>query len=173
MISKDISLFDNTEDYLPILTAILIVDVIGIILSYSNIISSQFLRLWYIRFQLSAVLADVLIILIVFIIARYIYYYIFDEYSILNFIILMLILQITHDILFYLMITSIKNGSNKMIDVFKDYADEMSYYAIIGDSIMIIASVILASYLANLDSNTIIIILIVFLYLLQFILYNY
>jgi len=173
MISKDISLFDNTEDYLPILTAILIVDVIGIILSYSNIISSQFLRLWYIRFQLSAVLADVLIILIVFIIARYIYYYIFDEYSILNFIILMLILQITHDILFYLMITSIKKGSNKMIDVFKDYADEMSYYAIIGDSIMIIASVILASYLANLDSNTIIIILIVFLYLLQFILYNY
>ena len=173
MISKDISLFDNTEDYLPILTAILIIDVIGIILSYSNIISSQFLRLWYIRFQLSAVLADVLIILIVFIIARYIYYYIFDEYSILNFIILMLILQITHDILFYLMITSIKKGSNKMIDVFKDYADEMSYYAIIGDSIMIIASVILASYLANLDSNTIIIILIVFLYLLQFILYNY
>lgn len=173
MISKDISLFDNTEDYLPILTAILIVDVIGIILSYSNIISSQFLRLWYIRFQLSAVLADVLIILIVFIIARYIYYYIFDEYSILNFIILMLILQITHDILFYLMITSIKKGSNKMIDVFKDYADEMSYYAIIGDSIMIIASVILASYLAKLDSNTIIIILIVFLYLLQFILYNY
>ena len=85
----------------------------------------------------------------------------------------MLILQITHDILFYIMITSIQKGSNKMIDVFKDYAEEMSYYAIIGDSIMIIASVLIASYLANLDVNTNIIILIVSLYLLQFILYNY
>ena len=85
----------------------------------------------------------------------------------------MLILQITHDILFYIMITSIQKGSNKMIDVFKDYADEMSYYAIIGDSIMIIASVLIASYLANLDANTNIIILIASLYLLQFILYNY
>jgi hypothetical protein len=173
MTFSDISSFEKTEDYLPILTAIIIVDVIGIILSYANIISSDFLRIWYKKFQLSAVLADVLIIFIVFIIARYIYNYIFEEYSIINFIILMLILQITHDILFYLMITSIKKGSNKMIDVFKYYADEMSYYAIIGDSIMIIASVLIASYLASLDVNTNIIILIVILYLLQFILYNY
>jgi hypothetical protein len=170
MTFKDISYFDKKEDYLPILTAIVIVDAIGIVLSYANIIQSNFLRFWYKKFQLSAVIADVLI---VFIIARYIYYYIFDEFSIINFIILMLILQITHDILFYIMITSIQKGSNKMIDVFKDYADEMSYYAIIGDSIMIIASVLIASYLANLDVNTNIIILIVSLYLLQFILYNY
>jgi len=173
MTFKDISYFDKKEDYLPILTAIVIVDAIGIVLSYANIIQSNFLRFWYKKFQLSAVIADVLIIFIVFIIARYIYYYIFDEFSIINFIILMLILQITNDILFYIMITSIQKGSNKMIDVFKDYADEMSYYAIIGDSIMIIASVLIASYLANLDVNTNIIILIVSLYLLQFILYNY
>jgi hypothetical protein len=39
MTFSDISSFDKTEDYLPILTAIIIVDVIGIILSYANIIS--------------------------------------------------------------------------------------------------------------------------------------
>ena len=98
-IFKDISRFNNISDYLPIIAAILIVDIIGIILSYSNLLGKN-LKLWYQQFLLSAVLADVLVIFLVVIIARAIYYYIFDEFSIINFILLMLVLQITHDILF-------------------------------------------------------------------------
>lgn len=171
-IFKDISRFNNINDYIPIITAIVIVDIIGIILSYSNIIESKFLRLWYQKFLLSAVLADVLVIFIIVIITRAIYYYIFDEFSIIKFIIIMLILQVIHDILFYLMIITIPKGANKIIDIFKDYADEISYYAIIGDSAMIIATGLLASYLANFDANTNIIILVVLVYLLQFILHT-
>ena len=170
---KDISRFNNIDDYLPILTAILIVDMIVMILSISNIISSNYLKVWYQKFFLSAVLADVLVLFIVVIFARAIYYYIFDTFSITNFIIVMLALQITHDILFYIIFSAIPRGTNKMIDVFKDYANEVSYGAIIGDSIMIIAIGLIASYLANFEENTNIIILIVFLYLLQFILYNF
>jgi len=169
---KDISRFNNINDYLPIITAILIVDIIGIVLSYSNMLG-KYLKLWYQRFLLSAVIADVLVIFLVVIIARAIYYYIFDKFSIINFILVMLVIQITHDILFYLMITIIPRNSNKIIDVFKDYADEVSYKAIIADSIMIIASGLIASYLANFNANTNIIILVVFLYLLQYVLYNY
>ena len=170
---KDISRFNNIDDYLPILTAILIVDMIVMILSISNIISSNYLKVWYQKFFLSAVLADVLVLFIVVIFARAIYYYIFDTFSITNFIIVMLALQITHDILFYIIFSAIPRGTNKMIDVFKDYANEVSYGAIIGDSMMIIAIGLIASYLANFEENTNIIILIVFLYLLQFILYNF
>ena len=170
---KDISRFNNIDDYLPILTAILIVDMIVMILSISNIISSNYLKVWYQKFFLSAVLADVLVLFIVVIFARAIYYYIFDTFSITNFIIVMLALQITHDILFYIIFSAIPRGTNKMIDVFKDYANEVSYGAIIGDSIMIIAVGLIASYLANFEENTNIIILIVFLYILQFILYNF
>jgi len=170
---KDISKFNNIDDYLPILTAILIVDMIVMILSISNIISSNYLKVWYQKFFLSAVLADVLVLFIVVIFARAIYYYIFDTFSITNFIIVMLALQITHDILFYIMISMIPRGANKMIDVFQDYAKELSYGAIIGDSIMVIAIGLIASYLANFEANTNIIILVVFLYLLQFILYNF
>lgn len=54
----------------------------------------------------------------------------------------------------------------------KDYANETTYYAIIGDNIMIIAIGLIASYLANFNANTNIIILVIFIYLLQFILYN-
>ena len=165
---KDISHFNNIYDYLPIITAILIVDFIGIVLSYSNMLG-KYLRIWYQQFLLSAVLADVLVIFLVVILARAIYYYIFDTFSIINFILVMLVIQITHDILFYLMISIIPRGANKMIDLFKDYADEVSYKAIIADSIMIIATGLIASYLANFDANVNIIILAVFVYLLQYI----
>ena len=84
----------------------------------------------------------------------------------------MLVIQITHDILFYIMIRQIPKGSNKVIDIFKDYADEVSYKAIIADSIMIIATGLIASYLANFDVNTNIIIIILLVYLLQFILHT-
>ena len=165
---KDISHFNNINDYLPIITAIIIVDFIGIVLSYSNMLG-KYLRIWYQQFLLSAVLADVLVIFLVVILARAIYYYIFDTFSIINFILVMLVIQITHDILFYLMISIIPRGANKMIDLFKDYADEVSYKAIIADSIMIIATGLIASYLANFDANVNIIILAVFVYLLQYI----
>jgi len=84
----------------------------------------------------------------------------------------MLIIQIIHDILFYIFITITPRGANQMIDIFKDYANETSYYAIIGDSMMIIATGLIASYLANFDANTNIIILVISIYLLQFILYT-
>ena len=169
---KDISRFNNTNDYLPILTAILIVDIIGIILSNADIIKSKFLKHWYQRFRLSAVLADVLVIFIGVIFVRAIYPYIFDKFSIINFILLMVAIQITHDILFYIMITIIPRGSNQMIDIFKDFADEVSFNIIIGDSIMVIAVGLIASYLANFDANMNIIIFAVLLYVLQYLLYN-
>ena len=169
---KDISNFNNIEDYLPILTAILIVDIIGIILSKTNIITSYYLRIWYKKFLLSAILADVLSIFIGIIFVRAIYNNIFTTFTIINFIILMLIIQIIHDILFYIIFSLIPRGSNEMIDIFKDYANEMSYNAIIGDSLMVIAIGFLASYLANFNANINIIILVIFIYLLQFFLYS-
>jgi hypothetical protein len=168
---KDISNFNNIEDYLPILTAILIVDMIFIFLSNINIIQSIYLKIWYKKFLLSAILADISVIFIGIIFVRAIYYKIFTTFTIINFILLMLAIQIIHDILFYIMISIIPRGANQIIDILKDYADEVSYYAIIGDSLMVIAIGFLAAYLANFNANTNIIILVIFIYLLQFILY--
>lgn len=169
----DISQFDNIEDYLPIITAILIVEVITILLSVTHITQSSFLRIWYQKYGLSAVLADVSLIFLGFVITRVLYYYVFDEFSIINFILLMVAIQVTHDILFYLMITQIPKGTNKIIDILKDYADEISYYAIIGDSAMMISSALIAGYLATFDVNANIIILTFNVYILQYILYTY
>lgn len=98
---KNIADFNNINDYLPLLTSVLITDLFVISLLNTQVIKSRVLRQWYSQYNLSAVIADVLIILIVLIITRAIYYYVFDSFSIGKFIILAVILQITHDILFY------------------------------------------------------------------------
>jgi hypothetical protein len=170
---KDISQFNNTRDYLPIITAILIVEIITIILSFTHITQSGFLKVWYKKYQLSAVLADVSLIFLGVVIARAIYPYLFDTFSMINFIILIVVIQMIHDILFYLMILQIPKGVNRIIDILKDYADEISYWAILGDSAMMIASVLIAGVLANFDANTNMILLAFLVYILQFILYTY
>jgi hypothetical protein len=169
---KNIADFTNINDYLPLLNAVLLTDLFVILLLNLGVISSKVLQKWYSQYNLSAVIADVLIILIVLIITRTIYYKIFNDFSILNFIILAVILQITHDILFYIFFSNIPRGVNKMLDTFKDYANEMSYKAIVADSGMMIMSSLIAYYFVNKNINTNIIVLISSLYVLPYLLYN-
>jgi hypothetical protein len=169
---KNIADFNNINDYLPLFNAVLITDLFVIFLLNTRVIKSQVLRQWYSQYNLSAVIADVLIILIGLIITRAIYYYIFDSFSIVKFIILAVVVQISHDILFYVFFTNIPRGVNKMIDTFKDYANDVSYRAILADSGMMIMSCLIASYLVNKNTNTNIIVLISFIYLLPYLLYN-
>ena len=169
---KNIANFNNTNDYLPLFNAVLITDLFVILLLNLKVIKSKVLRQWYSQYNLSAVIADVLIILIMLIIARAIYYYIFDTFSILNFIILAVMLQISHDVLFYYFFSNVPRGVNKMLDTFKDYAKDVSFYAILADSGMMIMSSLIAYYLVNKSTNTNIIVLISFIYLLPYLLYN-
>ena len=169
---KNIGNFNNTNDYLPLFNAVLITDLFVILLLRTSVIKSQVLKKWYSQYNLSAVIADVLIILIGLLIARAIYYYIFDKFSLFKFIVIAVIVQIIHDVLFYVLFTRIPRGVNKMLDTFKDYANEVSYKAILADSGMMIMSCLIASYLVNKNTNTNIIVLISSLYLLPYLLYN-
>ena len=169
---KNIGDFNNINDYLPLFNSVLITDLFVILLLNTSVIKSQVLKKWYSQYNLSAVIADVLIILIGLIITRAIYYYVFDSFSIVKFVILAVIVQIIHDILFYIIFSNIPRGVNKMLDTFKDYANEVSYKAILADSGMMIMSCLIASYLVNKNTNTNIIVLISFLYLLPYLLYN-
>jgi hypothetical protein len=169
---KNIANFNNINDYLPLFNAVLITDLFVILLLNTRVINSQVLKKWYSQYNLSAVIADVLIILLVLILTRAIYYYIFDSFSLLKFIILAIILQIIHDILFYIFFSYVPKGVNKMLDTFKDYAKEVSHKAIFADSGMMIMSCVIGSYLANASTNANVIVLISSLYLLPYLLYN-
>ena len=168
----DISKFNNVSDYLPILNSVIITDIFVILLLISGLIKSKVLQNWYRRLTLSAVIADVLIIIIGIILARFLYPYIFSEYSLPKFLLLAVLIQITHDILFYLFCTSVKRGKSQILDIFKDYGIEKGSRAIVADSLMMISSILIASYLKGKTLNSNIIILIVSIYLLPYMVYT-
>lgn len=169
---KNIAIFNNTRDYLPLFNGVLFTDLFVILLLNAKMIDSRVLRTWYAEYNLSAVIADVLIIFIGLIIVRAIYYYVFSEFSILKFIFLALIVQVVHDMLFYAFFKSVPRGTNRMLDTFKDYANEVSYKAVFSDGGMMIMAALVASYLAGKNLNTNIIVMIILLYILPYLLYN-
>ncbi len=169
---SNIANFSNTRDYLPLLNGVLFTDLFVIVLSNARVIDSRVLRKWYEEYNLSAVIADILIILIGLIIVRALYYRIFTQFSIFKFIALALIVQFTHDMLFYAFFKSVPRGMNRMLDTFKDYAGEVSYKAVLADGGMMVMAALVASYLAGLTLNANIIVLIILLYLLPYLLYN-
>jgi len=174
MLFKDISDFNNVNDYLPILNGCLNADLIIIFMVYHGFFQSSYLMKWYKKYQLSAVVADVLILFIGIILARFFYTYLFDSFSIWKFTCLAVFIQIIHDYLFYFMFSNIPRGYNEMIDFFKDYAKEVGIGAILGDSFMMIISCLLSSHFAIYNLNTNIISMIVSLYFIPYVInYNH
>ena len=171
MIFKDISDFNNVNDYLPILNGCLNADLIIIFLLFHNTIKSAYLKKWYKRFSLSASLADILILVIGIIIARFFYKFLFSEFNIVLFTALAVFIQIIHDILFYLLFKSTPLGYNYMLDFFKLYAKEVGYKAILGDSFMMILACLLSSYFATASLNINIITLVVSAYFIPYMIY--
>jgi hypothetical protein len=164
MIFKDISNFNNVNDYLPILNGCINADLIILFLLYHGVFNSYFLKKWYKKYQLSAVLADVLILVIGIILARFFYKFIFQSFNIWKFTGLAVIIQIIHDLLFYWLFKTIPTGYNAMFDFFKEYAKEVGFGAILGDSFMMILSCLLSSNFATYSFNYNIILLIISMY---------
>jgi hypothetical protein len=150
---SDISEVDEVSDWWFILLGILIIDVIVILLArhFPEFLGKN-LNIWYDKFGLEAVMADVLIIAIGFAIARYIYtWYVKPKigWNPLWFVGLLLLIQLIHDILFYVgVILPIPRGMNEMMDVFKDYS-KAGGKILAGDAAMMVGSAILAMLLKS------------------------
>lgn len=171
MIFKNISNFNDISDYLPILNGCLNADLIIIFLLFHGVFKSVYLKKWYKKFNLSASVADILILFIGIIVARFLYKYLFKEFSIWKFTGLAVLIQIIHDMLFYWFFTSVPLGYNYMLDFFKLYAKEVGVSAILGDSFMMILACLLTSYLATFSVNINIITLVVSFYFLPYMIY--
>ena len=170
---KPIHVFSNTKDYLPILNGAIAAELVILsILYYTPYFESKYLKEWYETYQLSAVIADVLILIIGLIIARFIFSYFKLSWNIYKFIGVVLGVQIIHDFLFYLFFTNIPRGKNKMLDLFKNYAEETDYRAILGDSFMILLTVLFSLYFANISLNENIIYLIVNIYFIPYLIHT-
>ena len=141
--------------YFPqIAVAVLIVDLIVIFLErfFPGFWGST-INVWYDRFGLSAVIADVLIIILGILLAQYLYRtFIKPTYgwNVYAFSALVVAIQVVHDMLFYVgVILPLPKGHNAMMDVFKTYADRGGGKVVLADTGMMLGSVAIASALAS------------------------
>ena len=141
----DVSDWYDVSDWVYIGIAVLLVDVIVLFLvRFFPDVFGRTINIWYNRFKLEAVLADVLIIMLGFGIARYVYTeYVYPNYdwNPMYFTGLTVVVQVIHDILFYFgVIKQVQPGSNNMMDVFRDYANAGGAKVVAADSAMMIGS---------------------------------
>lgn len=164
--------FNNTSDYFPIITAAMIVDMAGIVLLKNGLIKSKSLEKWYSTYGLAAGIADVLSVVIGIIVARFLYFKIFTKENLLYLIGLTVLVQWVHDILFYFLFKSIPRGVSRIMDTFKDYANEHGFIILIADSLIMISTILLAMYFSSFNVNNNIILFIVALYSIVYFLYS-
>lgn len=172
---KDISEYEEVLDWVYIVVAVLMVEVFVIFLTrfYPDLLGKT-LNIWYNRFKLSAVLADVLIILIGFGISRYVYteyVYPTKDWDPVYFTGTAVGVQVLHDLLFYFgVIRQVPTGHNGMIDVFKTYAESGGAKIIAADSAMMIGSSVISMLLKAAQPHVVVATALVTAYALPYIL---
>jgi hypothetical protein len=146
---EDISDSENHLDWIYIIIGVLLIEVAVIALArFFPDVFGKNLNIWYNRFKLSAVISDVVIILLGFWIARYVYsewVWPTHDWNPAYFTGTTVVVQLVHDLLFYFgVIRPIPQGSNAMMDVFKDYAESGGAKILAADSMMMIGSSVAA-----------------------------
>ena len=169
--------YRKTEDYLYIITAAIVVDLVVIFLARypgpSPMFKVKALNDWYEKFGFLAAAADILSLIIGVTAARYLYTGLGLKNSLWFFVAVVVLFQLCHDIFFFVaVITQMPKGENKMIDVFSDYAKENGVKILISDALMMISTTLLAAFLKGLPAHVSASSMIVSLYALCFALYT-
>lgn len=160
---EDISDIYDAGDWSYILVAAVVVEVVVIAITrFFPSFSGKYLNLWYSRFKLSAILADILSVLIGFGLAKYFYtefIYPKNDWNPLYFTGTAVVIQIIHDILFYFgVIQQVPEGKNGILDVMRPYGEAGGAKLVLGDSV-IMAGTSVASMLLKASSPHIVILI--------------
>lgn len=132
---------NSVSDIVKLFFAVLSLDTSVLFLNRYIDVGGKSLNKWYDKFGLVAVLSDVTIIVIGFLIANYIYPFIFGTYSLFLFLGVVVAVQAIHDVLFYFfVIKPFPKGHNQLMDVFKEYAAENGGKIIVGDAGLMLGS---------------------------------
>ena len=168
--------------FLHFFTAACVVELFMItIFRYSGIRGNKWMAInnWYTNLRWTAVILDIISVLIGFYIAKFIYEYLVttklidDKHELLKFLGIVLCVQIIHDFSFYfLVIKDSKMGSSLVMDEFIRYSKSVSINAIIGDSIIYLLATPLVFYLVNVRTDVNVFSSLVSLYLVGYFIYQ-
>lgn len=141
--------------------------------------SKDAINQWYTNLRWTAIILDMLSVMIGFYLAYFSYKLlkinkiVGDKNSILIYLPLVLLIQISHDLLFYfLVIKNTKKGSSIVMDEFINYASKSGINAVLGDSLMYITGVPLLFYIATLADEIKVFLSLTSIYIIGYLLYK-
>ena len=134
---------------LSIISAAICVDFLFMIyIKYTNV--GEAVNKWYLEYGLTAVLLDSLVIILGVMLA----YFLFPDGGVMTIALVSVAIQLVHDYLFYLgVIRPLPSGTNRIIDLFKQYSQEHSWKILVADSLMMVSTVVIADCLTNYSTD--------------------
>lgn len=148
--------YSDLMEYLPVITSNIFADILIIFITFSGLIfTSNPLVHWYKKYRLAATIADTVIGILYILLARYLVHVYNIKTDLFTFTVFAVLVQMIMDLLFFLFFTSVPRGANDMLDLFKDYAKDVGFNGVLGDSILIVVGVLLSAFLKSqtLDFN--------------------
>jgi len=156
-----------------IVLAVIIVDIIGLVLARNNLVG-KVIQDWYQKFTIGAFVSDVASISFGIFLSLLLFKYALPKsipFNLGTFILSVVIIQLIHDLLFSVLIINYPKNNNNMIDVFKSYVNENSWYILFVDASMMILSVLLIYLFYQVDNVIIYTLLAFSLYFAMFFIY--
>jgi hypothetical protein len=135
---------------LSYLSAVVWVDFFVILYSKYFPLGGNSLSKWYDQYGIVGVTSDCLSIVLGILLAKIL----FPSASGWNLVLFAVIIQLIHDIVFYLLVIQpLPTGTNKIIDLFKEYGSENGWKILPFDSFMVASTVLLADVLEEHSFN--------------------
>ena len=153
-------------DITRLATAALVVE-FWVIYVFKHMGTGKSIKLWYDKFGSIAVLSDVTSVMIGVMIANFLVPstgWTLALYSVA--------VQVIHDVLYYvLLVRQIPRGTNAVIDLMKDYAEEVSWGPIVADSAIMLSTVGVYTLLKGQSSERMAFIALAALYSITYVVY--
>lgn len=169
-ILKNISNYENEEDYLAIFNSALLVQLHVVYFVLNSYIKRNYQKEYFKKVGILSIFLDVSVLILIIVAARSIYTYFFNEYHISLFLVIVCLVQITHDLFVHYFTDFIPKGINAITDMMKNHNKELGLFKIIYQNIIIIIiTLLLASNFATFSLNINIISMLINLYLIPYI----
>jgi hypothetical protein len=171
MILKDIR---NPEKHLlQIFAAATLVDTAGIFI-WKRLSANSPINKWYSQLELTAYAADILSLMIALVLAQFITYYIGGAWKPAVFLLVAVGIQMFHDLFFSkIVLPAIPTDKNTVVDIMKEYVNiPFSAGILLVDMSYVVLASLLAMWLAGRSSSYSVLLLVVWLYVGMFVLYD-
>jgi len=172
---SDIGDYKKTEDFYVLGNASLFTIFLSVTAARLGNVGGIYLNNYFDVFGLEGILSNVMLIVILLQIARYIYTSAYGsngkEWSPFVFICIIAAVQLVYDLIFYFsLLNSLPDGKNDMLDVLKKYAKDNSTKALGGHVAVLILTALVAMIMKNMSDLQLLIIPAVLLFLLPYVL---